>query len=1213
MRSFSTKRILSLLVAVCMLVAMLPASLISASAAEVGTVYEYKFWDCMTAEGATGTGTAFSTSYQASQDANVGSAKWMLGPISNNAYVVSTAPYHIFGFGTKGGSDSITWKIEVPESAEYKATWNITEYSSSAPVDVYLHKVGTAESYLYTVDYSGISSAAARAVSTEHVMLEAGDYYLTVKQLGNGNEAYRYFTHKSFALEVTGAYNSAAISAVVLDRTNMALGMDSIEFITPSVLPAEADDGSVVYTFESSDENVAIVDEDGLVMPIGPGFATITVSVENGKFATANVLVTENVTFEYDFTKGYSGPWSSSWKEPTMITYGNTMKGSPDEIHLHATNLANGGEEVTTDPWAFYALHGAATLTGSSSFAGSTTAPGIGAQNCGKGSMRGYTFVAKNEGDAISFSILVPAEGTFIPSVDYSRGSGYGSASIYLAPIDAVNPIASDYKLGDINLTAAALTDHVTTEFAEVELSAGEYIVSLAGPGCTVTFWQNFALTNPNAVKSVAYTRDSLNIAVGETAEAATVVLPESAPDKSLTYTSDSDCVTISEDGKVTGVSKGTAVITATSNANDAIQDTITINVGEKIFHYNFMKSHGFGLKPAYRDDKYLKDTVYSSDFKYTRSGTADEVGLSYESYGWKIGPTVNSSDWTWSQSAESLGLFVYVKNIEEDADGNAIENGYASMHLDVPVAGNYDLISVHSDWTGGAPCDYYFAPVSAANPIDEQYKVGSTDHKGDTNQKVEEVVGEVSVLTAGEYVLTYYSEAASPVFLYGVTLSDADIVVPVESVTLDKSGTIAIAGEETVTATATVLPANASDKTVTWTSSDDEIATVVDGVVTPVGAGYATITATANDGSGAKASFIVQCNMTLKYTYDFWNSMKPLYNTSDKANVMGPRNGFGASYAASEAAGSAPWMYYGSSTGYEYFDYTSSSYGGFGVFAMNHTSLGFTNTIKIRVDEGAKYTGMLKMSDWSASNSFDVYIAPVTAADKTADEYKVGSYTPTGATNHGYELPLKTMDMPAGEYYVSFKLTKVNGGTLIGLFDLKLYESGELAAVEAADITVGTTNGASIRTSGVQGLRFVSSIAKSGDFGKVVEYGTLLIPTEYLGTNELVLGYRAGEKKCAAQVPAVYLYTDTETETSFTAVLTNIAEENYTREISARAYAIYEDANGNRQVVYSDVTTSRSPYTVAKNGLADASASETDKAIFQAIVDAVENPTTEA
>ncbi|WP_242870247.1 Ig-like domain-containing protein [Eubacterium ruminantium] len=45
----------------------------------------------------------------------------------------------------------------------------------------------------------------------------------------------------------------------------------------------------------------------------------------------------------------------------------------------------------------------------------------------------------------------------------------------------------------------------------------------------------------------------------------------------------------------------------------------------------------------------------------------------------------------------------------------------------------------------------------------------------------------------------------------------------------------------ETLTLVATTVPANS---VVTWTSSDDEVATIVDGVVTGVSAGTATITA---------------------------------------------------------------------------------------------------------------------------------------------------------------------------------------------------------------------------------------------------------------------------------------------------------------------------------------------------------------------------------
>ena len=56
--------------------------------------------------------------------------------------------------------------------------------------------------------------------------------------------------------------------------------------------------------------------------------------------------------------------------------------------------------------------------------------------------------------------------------------------------------------------------------------------------------------------------------------------------------------------------------------------------------------------------------------------------------------------------------------------------------------------------------------------------------------------------------------------------------------------------GGETLTLTATVAPDDATDKTVTWATSDAAVATVADGVVTAVGAGTATITATATNGT---------------------------------------------------------------------------------------------------------------------------------------------------------------------------------------------------------------------------------------------------------------------------------------------------------------------------------------------------------------------------
>ncbi len=62
-------------------------------------------------------------------------------------------------------------------------------------------------------------------------------------------------------------------------------------------------------------------------------------------------------------------------------------------------------------------------------------------------------------------------------------------------------------------------------------------------------------------------------------------------------------------------------------------------------------------------------------------------------------------------------------------------------------------------------------------------------------------------------------------------------------------------------TLTATVKPDDATNKTVTWSTSNKSVATVNDGVVTAVGAGKATITATTADGSGKTATCTVTVN----------------------------------------------------------------------------------------------------------------------------------------------------------------------------------------------------------------------------------------------------------------------------------------------------------------------------------------------------------------
>lgn len=98
----------------------------------------------------------------------------------------------------------------------------------------------------------------------------------------------------------------------------------------------------------------------------------------------------------------------------------------------------------------------------------------------------------------------------------------------------------------------------------------------------------------------------------------------------------------------------------------------------------------------------------------------------------------------------------------------------------------------------------------------------------------------------------------------------------------IDVTGTSSVAIGATVTLSATVLPSTATDKTVTWSSSNAAVASVDGtGVVTGVAEGSAVITATANDGSGIKDTYSIKVPAPLAATYEKVTSADSLINNA--------------------------------------------------------------------------------------------------------------------------------------------------------------------------------------------------------------------------------------------------------------------------------------------------------------------------------------------
>lgn len=122
---------------------------------------------------------------------------------------------------------------------------------------------------------------------------------------------------------------------------------------------------------------------------------------------------------------------------------------------------------------------------------------------------------------------------------------------------------------------------------------------------------------------------------------------------------------------------------------------------------------------------------------------------------------------------------------------------------------------------------------------------------------------------SSGRYVLYAYKNGTTTITATatdgsGVTAScevTVNINYPVQGISLNHDAKIFTKAGETLQLTATIYPDSATNKTVTWKSSDKTVATVDEsGLVTAVGNGTANITATTEDGN-----YTATCQVTVE------------------------------------------------------------------------------------------------------------------------------------------------------------------------------------------------------------------------------------------------------------------------------------------------------------------------------------------------------------
>ena len=342
------------------------------------------------------------------------------------------------------------------------------------------------------------------------------------------------------------------------------------------------------------------------------------------------------------------------------------------------------------------------------------------------------------------------------------------------------------------------------------------------------------SVTVKQPVTSLTLNKTALTLNNGKTATLTATVGPSNANNKTVKWTTSNSAVaTVSSTGVVKGLKRGTATITATAADGSGKKAACTVTVTKLVTSLTLNKTV-LPLQP--KKTEKLTATVSPSDadnktVKWTTSNSAVA--------------TVNSNG---KVTAKGKGTAI-IKATAADGSG---ENATCTVTVVTPKKSVSSVTLNKRSLT---------MQVGKTQTLSVTVKPTNADIRNviwtSSNTKVATVDSKGKVKAIGKGTATITATAADG---SGKNAACKVTVVKkiVTGVTIKcKANTVKV--KKTLTLTATVKPTNADINGVTWKSSNTKVATVdSNGKVRGIKKGTVTITATAKDGSGKKATMKV-------------------------------------------------------------------------------------------------------------------------------------------------------------------------------------------------------------------------------------------------------------------------------------------------------------------------------------------------------------------
>lgn len=611
---------------------------------------------------------------------------------------------------------------------------------------------------------------------------------VSIRATQEGNENYNEADRVSKSVKV-----DLLVSGISLNQNAATLAEGNSLQLTATVSPANASNKTL--TWESANPEIASVDANGKVTAIKQGSTIITVKSTDGSNITAQCELTVvklvdgisiNITTA-TLTEGQSLQLEAA-VTPELAT-NKTIEWSSSNESV-ATVSSTG--KVTA------IAKGSAVITAKSTDGSNISAfCNVNVIKLVSGIVLSETEMTLNEGQSATLTASIT------PDLANNKTLAWASSNPAVATVNQDGKVTAVSK-------GTAIISAKSTDGSDISASCTVNVVKL--------------------VSGIVLSETEITLNEGATSQLSAIVSSE-ANNKTLLWASSNEAVaTVSQDGLVTAFMKGSAVITAKATDGSNVSASCTVNVV-----------------------KLVTGIVLNETELTINEGQSAQITAT-------VTPELaNNKSLIWSSSNEAVATVSQDGKVIAIARGTAIITAKSTDGSNVSASCNVTVIKLVSgivlsetEMTLNEGTSAQLTAIVSSGANNPTLVWASSDEKIATVTQD----GMVNAISKGSAIITAKATDGS-----NITAScRVNVIKLVDGIVLSKTE-ITLNEGESATLIAEVTPDLANNKTITWASSDDAVASVDEnGVITAHLQGTTVITAKSTDGSNLSAS----CNVTV-------------------------------------------------------------------------------------------------------------------------------------------------------------------------------------------------------------------------------------------------------------------------------------------------------------------------------------------------------------